>query len=87
MDVLSAQPRNAEKHRAVRFARDGMDAGGRATQEQLPDANRTTASGARPFWLLFGAMPKSNPLATGERKLCTSEKTSKSKNWIPAFAE
>ena len=59
------------------------------------DANQTTASGARPFWLLFGAlrrrsgansaagrvaaegrmpavMPKSNPLANGERKLFVS---------------
>jgi len=33
------------------------------------EARRNTASGARPFWLLFGAMPKSNPLASGERKL------------------
>ena len=50
------------------------------------DARGGTASGARPFWLLFGAMPKSNPrsgaartpcfesnrLAAGETKLCTS---------------
>ena len=34
------------------------------------EARQNAAVGARPFWLLFGAMPKSNPLATGERKLC-----------------
>jgi len=39
------------------------------------EANQTTASGARPFWLLFGAMPKSNPLAAGERKLCRDDET------------
>jgi hypothetical protein len=40
MDVLSEQPGHGEKHRAVRIA----------------DAKRATAPGARPFWLLFGAL-------------------------------
>jgi hypothetical protein len=37
-----------------------------------PDARPGTAFGARPFWLLFVAMTKSNPHPEGERKLLTS---------------
>ena len=54
-DVLSAQPRNAEKHRAVRFAR----------------CESNHRGGRWPFWLLFGAMPKSNPRSGAARKPCT----------------
>jgi hypothetical protein len=42
-----------------------------AGQFDSHDANRTTAVGARPFWLLFGAMPKSDPRSGAARKLCT----------------
>jgi len=64
MDVLSEPPGVGEKRRAPRRA----------------DARWGTAFGARPFWLLFGAMPKSNPLTAGERKLCTLEEKEKIKD-------
>src|SRR3954466_3107441 len=55
MDVLSEQPRRAEKHRAVRFARCESD-------------HRVRRLAFLPtFW----AMPKSRRLAAGESKLCT----------------
>jgi len=46
------------------------------------DANRTTAVGARPFWLLFGAMPKSNPLARRASGSSSSRKKTTARNWI-----
>jgi hypothetical protein len=52
MDVLSEQPRPAEKRRAVRFARCESD-----------HRVRRLA-----FLVTFWAMPKSNPLPAGERK-------------------
>ena len=54
-DVLSEQPRRAEKHRAVRFARRESDHRVRCLA----------------FLVTFWAMPKSNRLAAGETKLCT----------------
>ena len=56
MDVLSEQPRLAEKRRAVRFARCESDRRVRCLA----------------FLVTFWAMPKSNRLAAGETKLCTS---------------
>jgi hypothetical protein len=57
-DVLSEQPRRAEKHRAVRFARCESDHRVRGLA----------------FLVTFWAMPKSNRLAAGETKLCNSKK-------------
>ena len=56
MDVLSEQPRRDEKRRAVRFARCESDHRVRCLA----------------FLVTFWAMPKSNRLAAGETKLCTS---------------
>jgi len=57
-DVLSEQPRRAEKHRAVRFARCESD-------------HRVRCLAFLPtFW----AMPKSRWLAAGETMLCTSRR-------------
>ena len=58
MDVLSADPAGAEKRRAVRFARDGMDAGGRATQGAVAGCESNHRGGRWPFWLLFGPSQK-----------------------------
>src|SRR5262249_50669615 len=73
-DVLSAQPGRGEKRRAP----------GRA------DARPSIALGARPFWLLFGAMPKSSSFSRRlSESLCSIDTTRKMKSqikWIPAFA-
>jgi len=66
------------------------------------DARQNTAVGARPFWLLFGAMPKSNPRSGAARKPCTRKVTrspagrvkalrfkrdDKRRRWISTLAE
>jgi len=86
MDVLSADPVVPEKHRAVRFARCESDRRVRCLA----------------FLVTFWAMPKSNRLAEGETKLCTSRAKNgawinmdsrlrgndvkRRRRWIPAFA-
>ena len=76
MDVLSEQPRLAEKRRAVRFARCESDRRVRCLAFLVTfwalrrrsgansAASRESAEGRMP-----AVMPKSNPLAAGERKL------------------
>jgi len=78
MDVLSEQPRLAEKRRAVRFARCESDRRVRCLAFLVTfwalrrrsgansEAGRVAAKGRMP-----GVMPKSNRLAEGETKLCT----------------
>jgi len=59
--VLSERPREDEKRRAVRFARCESDRRVRCLA----------------FLVTFWAMPKSNRLAAGETKLCTSTENTK----------
>ena len=94
MDVLSEQPRLAEKRRAVRFARCESDRRVRCLAFLVTfwalrrrsgansEAGRVAAKGRMP-----GVMPKSNRLARkGETKLCTSRTKKEQRSWIPALA-
>ena len=83
-DVLSEQPRLAEKRRAVRFARCVSDRRVRCLAflvtlwalRRRSGANRGAGRGAAQG-RMPGVMPKSNRLAAGETKLCTSKDKAK----------
>jgi len=68
MDVLSEQPRLAEKRRAVRFARCESDRRVRCLA----------------FLVTFWAMPKSNRLARRARRSSALKEHQEQRSWIPA---
>src|SRR5262249_55732496 len=103
-DVLSAQPGRGEKHRGERAfarcdethrapasARTRMCGPGQAPWTAAwfrADAQRTTALGARPFWLLFGALRRrsgansgAGPKGGGQDARSHAKKVARSTKW------